>query len=366
MESINNTFLLSASDLANHLSCAHLTQLHRKVAEGTLKRPHYNDPSLAVLEQRGRDHEAGYVHSLSETLKVIDLKNQPFAATIKAMSDGVDVIVQARLEDKQWMGYADILLKVPGKSRFGDWAYEVQDTKLAQNTRATAILQLCLYTDLLTILQGNVPEKMYVVKPGDNFPTEEYRFAEFQAYYRLVKKNLQKRVEGDVQITYPEPVEHCSICRWWSVCDKQRHDDDHLSLVAGIRTLHIEELVSQKITTLEQLANTERIERPKRGNKETFIKKQSQAKVQLKGRVEKRMLYEQLPIEAGRGLNRLPESSGGDIYFDIEGDAFYPDGGLEYLLGFAYKDQNGQLIYQKIWLPIETRRNMHSSHLCSL
>lgn len=46
------TIKLSASDLSDHLSCVHLTELNRKVALGELDRPHWNDPSLTVLEQR--------------------------------------------------------------------------------------------------------------------------------------------------------------------------------------------------------------------------------------------------------------------------------------------------------------------------
>jgi uncharacterized protein len=201
---------------------------------------------------------------------------------------------------------------------------------------------------LLATLQGSLPEKMYVVKPGDNFPTEEYRFAEFHAYYRLVKKNFEQVMAGSALPTYPDPVEHCNICRWWQVCDKKRHDDDHLSLVAGIRSLHIVELQRQKIETLEQFAKAVKLEKPERGNRETFNKKQSQAKVQLDGRYQNKLLHELLPIEAGRGLNRLPEPNEGDIYFDIEGDAFYQDGGLEYVLGYAYKEK-GNLVYKRSW-----------------
>ena len=36
-------FQLAATDLSNHLSCEHLTQLERKVALGEIKRPSYRD-----------------------------------------------------------------------------------------------------------------------------------------------------------------------------------------------------------------------------------------------------------------------------------------------------------------------------------
>ncbi len=344
----SDRFELAATDLSNHLSCAHLTQLERKVALKEIKKPTWHDPSLDVLIQRGHEHEVAYVEFLSKNLKVVNLNGQPVEKVIEAMASGTDVIVQAQMQDGHWSGHADILLKAPGQSKFGNWMYEVQDTKLAQNTRAATILQLCLYTDLLSTLQGSSPEKMYVVKPGHNFPTEEYRFAEFQAYYRLVKKNFEQVMDGPELSTYPDPTEHCNICNWWQVCDKKRHDDDHLSLVAGIRSLHIVELQQQKIQTLEQFAKTEKLEKPTRGNQETFIRKQSQAKIQLEGRSQNSLLHETLPIEAGRGLNRLPEPNEGDIYFDIEGDAFYQEGGLEYVLGYAYKEKDS-LVYSRTW-----------------
>src|SRR5690606_14880595 len=120
------------------------------------------------------------------------------------------------------------------------------------------------------------------------------------------------------------------------------------SLVAGIRSLHIAELQRQKIGTLEQFAKADKLEKPERGNKETLARKQSQAKVQFEGGLQDKLLYELLPSEPGRGLSRLPEPNEGDVYFDIEGDAFYEDGGLEYVLGYAYKEKDS-LAYKRIW-----------------
>ena len=51
---------LSATDLAAHLNCRHLTNLEVDVANGALRRPHYYDPSLEALWQRGELHEADY------------------------------------------------------------------------------------------------------------------------------------------------------------------------------------------------------------------------------------------------------------------------------------------------------------------
>src|SRR5688572_3523476 len=113
-------FQLAATDLSNHLCCEHLTQLKRLVALDEIKEPHYHDPSLDALIKRGEEHEAAYVCYLKKNKKLttINLRGKDKNATVEAMSEGVDVIVQARVEDGQWMGYADILLKVTGKSKF--------------------------------------------------------------------------------------------------------------------------------------------------------------------------------------------------------------------------------------------------------
>jgi len=55
---------LSATDLANHLGCAHLSRLDLAVAEGRERRPHRNDPIVELLTERGREHEAAYLKHL--------------------------------------------------------------------------------------------------------------------------------------------------------------------------------------------------------------------------------------------------------------------------------------------------------------
>ncbi len=45
--------------------------------------------------------------------------------------------------------------------------YEVADTKLSATTRGSAVLQLCLYTEILGNLPKANPEFMWVIKPAD-------------------------------------------------------------------------------------------------------------------------------------------------------------------------------------------------------
>ena len=328
-------------------------------AHGRLSPPVWRDPALEVLQQRGLEHEAAYLDQLRELgLTVVEITvdgdESAFDATVATMRDGADVIVQATLASDKWFGRADILRRVPIASELGAWSYEVIDTKLARETRAGTILQLCLYSDIVGEVQGLLPECMHVVAPGTNFEAESFRVNDYLAYYRLVKQRLADTVAGGAgasQPTYPDPVPQCEVCRWWSSCDRRRRDDDHLSLVAGVSKLQRRELAAWGVETLTDLAQLplplER--RPSRGSADGYIRVREQARVQLEGRQGQKPIHELLPREPARGLERLPQPSPGDMFFDIEGDAFVGTGGLEYLLGWVVEDDNASTSYYSIW-----------------
>src|SRR5688572_2716300 len=216
---------ISASDLAKHLGCRHLTSLDLRAARGELDRPYWSDPAIAVLQERGFRHEAAYLSHLKDRGRSI----LPDAIgldeggrgerTVEAMKSGIEIIVQADLQDGHWRGRADILIKVDRPSSLGNWSYEVIDTKLARETRGGTILQLCLYSELLAKIQGVMPDRMHVVTPGHGFKPEPFRLHDFLAYYRFVKSRLENAVTPDNPATYPDPVEQCEICRWWPRCN---------------------------------------------------------------------------------------------------------------------------------------------------
>ncbi len=74
-----------------------------------------------------------------------------------------------------------------------------------------------------------------------------------------------------------------------------------------------------------------------------------QARIQVEGRAAAAMLHELLPVGAGFGLASLPTPSSGDIFFDLEGDPFAGEGGLEYLFGYSFADADGTASYTSDW-----------------
>jgi predicted RecB family nuclease len=359
MKERQGTVYVSATDLANHLSCRHLTTLDIRLAKGAIAEPSWDNPHLRAIQQRGLEHERAYVNHLrSRGFSIVDLSNEPEETagevTRGAMRGGAQAIVQASFASGDWRGRADVLLRVEQPEKptgLGNWSYEAVDCKLARETKAETILQLCLYSELVAELQGLEPEFFHVARPNVGFQLESYRLSGFAAYYRAVKMNLLGAVKAGSGETYPEPVSHCDICRWWKECDGQRRRDDHLSFVAGTSKLQRKELTVQGVPTLESLAKLSLpiAFKPSRGAREGYTRVREQARVQLEARTEGQLKFESLRSEPGEGLFRLPSPSGGDIFFDLEGDPFVEEGGREYLFGMVTAGDDANLIYRGRW-----------------
>ncbi len=126
-----------------------------------MPKPKVWDPLLQILWERGAAHEQSYVEHLTEAgldvvrIDGVDVTNEAVPETLAAMRRGVPVIAQAALSHQGWSGRADILRRVEVPSALGGWSYEAIDTKLARETKAGTILQLCLYSDLLTEAQAS-------------------------------------------------------------------------------------------------------------------------------------------------------------------------------------------------------------------
>jgi predicted RecB family nuclease len=184
MRLVDEFLRLSATDLANHLGCAHLTQRSLAVAEGRARKPKWQDPIADILRERGMEHEAAYLEHLREAegLDVVAISEGSDADSLDrtrdAMREGAPLIYQASLGNARWHGRADFLRRVEKPSRFGSWSYEVIDAKLATITRAGTILQLCVYSELVAELQGAWPQCAYVVAPHHDFKPEPYRLAD--------------------------------------------------------------------------------------------------------------------------------------------------------------------------------------------
>ena len=350
----DGSLALSPSDLSAHLACPHLTNLELRAARGEIVKPKLESPHRDLIFRKGNEHEAAFLAQLEAAgrsiTRIPTYDDEGFDAdearrlTEEAVRTGAaEVIYQPYLvsEDGRWRGFADFLERQP------DGGYEPVDTKLARSAKPAHVLQLLFYAEQVERLQGSPVARVHV--ENGRGERETFRVEEYAAYYRRVRGRYLEAVAAEPE-TYPWPCDHCGICDFRHLCWQRRVDDDHLSLVAGIRRSHAERLASSGIPTLAALGDTPPgTPAPGGIRAETFETVRHQAELQLRGRREERYLWELLPDEEERGFRLLPEPDAGDVWFDMEGHPFYePGAGLEYLFGFCHRE-HGEVVYTAVW-----------------
>jgi predicted RecB family nuclease len=337
----NDQLALSPSDLNTFLACSHATGLDLRRARGEITLHKAPRPDAELVAERGRRHEQAYLAGLREEGRDVVVITEgdeqsslegAAAGTAEAMRSGAEVIYQATFVDPSgWRGRADFLIRIDEPSDLGGFAYEVHDTKLAKHPKPYFIVQLAFYTEQVARLQGRMPERMHVVLGTDE--TRSYRYEDFSAYVRRVRSRLLEHLAEDAPLPYPYPVEHCDYCDWWARCRDKRRADDHLSLVAGLGRSQAVKLEAAGIPTVRALASAPPEQRVPQLAQDTLGGLRLQAELQIHTRDTCEHVRRFVPLEEGRGFFRLPASSPGDVFFDIEGDPYWGDEGLEYLLG---------------------------------
>ncbi|MBA3347189.1 MAG: TM0106 family RecB-like putative nuclease, partial [Actinobacteria bacterium] len=342
MQLRGDNLLFSPSDLNDFVECEHLTVLELWRIRGDFEYTASPNPAAELVKEKGLRHEDAFLARLAaegKTVAKIELDEERWdleraaADTLAAMQAGVDVVYQATMLEGGWRGFADFLFRVEGASDLGSWHYEPADTKLARHVKPYFVLQLCFYAQVLAGMQGRVPERLHVVLGTGE--TEVLRVADFEVYYRRVRERFLAFV-ADPPPTYPWRVRHCDICTYDPLCTQRRSDDDHLTLVAGLRRDQARRLAENGVSTLAELATALETDRPATMQPRTWAGLRDQASLQLGHRRTDEHVTSMLEPEPSRGFALLPAPSRGDLFFDIEGDPFWAaDRGLEYLWGIT-------------------------------
>ncbi len=379
--SSDDRIVVSATDLVGYLTCPHYTTMslahigELATAQGGSVSGSTPEEAtdLDVVQRRGLEHEAAYLEALiHEGLSVTKITEEndltvAESHTIEAIRRGDDIVFQGTFFDQAdaetiWRGHADFLRRVDVVDGEGDDAagaavatagpvYEPEDTKLARHVKPSALLQLCMYAEQLERIQGTPPEHIHVVLGG----MERVTFAtrDLSAYYRRAKARFLDATLTPVGETYPTPVSHCAICKYSEQCVARRTADDHLSLVAGLTGDQARKLTSVGADTVARLGSSPDHLSVKGIGAHTLARLRRQARLQILSRsqpADTPPAFELLePVGQDHGLESLPEPNPGDLYFDIEGDPYVGDGGLEYLLGVGRIDDAGEFQFKTFW-----------------
>lgn len=357
MQTVDGTVMYSATDLLTWKGCGHASWLDAQaLTDSDLKdwlaeraaaeRARLADggfPEPASV--RGDEHEANVRNAMAAAgLQIVDVPRpgrgvslaEAARRTEKAMEEKADVVYQAALVDGRWFGYADFLVRVDGvPSRFGDYAYEVRDTKLARTASASALLQMAHYGSMLETLQKAPPPRLVVLLGnGTEF---DWSYADAVPYLEELRRRFRAFHDAPVE-TVAEPVEGCATCRWKDRCDDVWGPGDVLN-VHRLSRRQRALLKSAGVATIEALARDE-APRPEGMTEATFRRLQEQAKAQM-GEEEFTLVR---PQSRTAGIAGTPAPHDLDIYFDLEGDPYAASPTLDYL--WAYCDAEGTYFYR--------------------
>lgn len=353
MRRSDEQLLISASDMSNFLACRHLTRLDHAAAESLIESPRLKDVGFDALVERGEAHEAVVLQGFrDEGWSIVEIERsfedvgRSVLSTMSALDDEVDVVYQGALQADSEFGYPDFLVRA---DLLGcEEGYEVVDAKLARTAKARAVLQSTFYSRLLAEMTSIEPRRVHLaLGQGD---LVSFNLVDFAAYERQINRMFEEFTFDPAAYpptdTYPEPVEHCAICRWRVHCMATRRRDDDLSLIAGITASQRRALKTNEISTRRGFAGLEVPPALPGTSRVGLARAHSQARIQVEGEdageprwelIDPEMLEESLVPD--RGLLVLPEPAEGDLFFDIEGSRFYSEDsqefGLQYLFGIV-------------------------------
>ena len=256
---------------------------------------------------------------------------EAFNQTLKFMAEGRKSIYHGVLLDKHWVGHPDMLEKVEGRSRFGDYYYIAADIKRTRQIRDDHKFQGCFYAELLERVQKTKPVMGYVVN-ADN-EVMPYHIEEFEAQYELTLTEIEKVVAGKRPAHFV--TSGCKQSPWFSECKDESEGCDDLSLLNRVWREEVIRLSNAGVETIRQLA-VKSVSELERIAPDVSTVRLETMRDQAISIVENRHMI--------RSGVTLPEASI-EVYFDIESD---PLRDFEYLFGVLVVE-NGEQTYHSFF-----------------
>ena len=302
-----------------------------------LAKPKFDDPQLEALFRRGLEHETPATSRRSQPSGASRRRPERRARTTASPSSerstrcatGADVIVQAALVGTALARPAGRAGQGrPARARLGAWSYEVEDTKLARETRAGAILQLGLYCELLEVAQGNAARALPHRHAARNARVPRRRLrgvlplgargARDDAAARDAEVAHRGDLPGAVR-----PLRHLPV-----VGPLQRTPARGRSPVAGRGHLARAAARARGARCRDARARSPSsrfplpFEAASAARAETYERVREQARLQLESRDEPVALRAPRRRRGRRGSRCLPEPTPGDVFLDLEGAPF--------------------------------------------
>ncbi len=294
-------------------------------------------PELAkkLLEQ-GVLHEEEYIRDLQVETVDTQLGEAGYAETQRLMAQGVPLIYQgsirAEIDGVRYQGRPDLLEKVTGYSKLGDYYYRPIDIKNSKDLKPAHWLQLTLYAIILEQLQGVFPQECAII--NSEHVQLEVTLSELNRAKTWSKiKDILAVMNGQ-----KPPLKLVSSCKqnpWFSECIREAELADDIALIYKLDSRAMEVLRTMGIKTVHDAAAMDINRLPAI----PFTSRTAMKRVHLQAQslVSRTIHWLNTPTIPDAKLK---------IYFDIEGDPLLQ---VQYLFGFWIVDGQ-QAPYYKYFL----------------
>lgn len=240
--------------LAHHLyefvECEHRVALDARVDRAERTPP---DAAMELLFEHGRAFEREVTAGLGYPSVEVrgDDWEGAFEETVALMRSGVAGIDQGVLLGPGRLARPDLLERVPGASRLGDFQYVPGDIKSALVPRSDAAMQIGFAAVLLEAAQGVRPSTGFLIL-GDGsrevLDLESIRVTVDDAVMRS-----ESIVHGEAA-TVPGYCRSCARCRWRGRCLPELESSHDISFVHGLTQTRQRVLRARGVESIEGLA----------------------------------------------------------------------------------------------------------------
>ena len=231
-----------------YLKCPHWVYFDTHASE---TRPH--EILMAKLQDDGliEQKERELLSDRQDLVEVTaEDPDEAFRQTLAFMREGRQTIYHGVLLESHWVGHPDILEKVEGRSRLGDYYYIASDMKRSRFLRDDHKFQGCFYAELLERVQGVKPVQGYVVTPDREILS--YLIEAFEAEYELTLTEIEKIVAGQRPAHFV--TSGCKQSPWQKECQGESETCDDLSLLNRVWREEVYALEEAGVKTIAELA----------------------------------------------------------------------------------------------------------------
>ncbi len=251
-------------------------------------------------------------------IKEIEIEDieEAFRETLEAMREGVQTIYHGVLVNGHWVARPDLLERVEGKSRFGDYYYVACDVKRGRKVTREYMFQGSFYAELLMLIQGIRPVRGYVIDPDG--VTRDYLLEDYRSRFHLSLDEIERIMAGKRPAHFM--TAGCKHSPWFDECKLEAESCDDVSLLNRIYAREVTALREAGYGTISRLANTGLLEL------EAEVSSVSGERLMMLHNQAKSIIEDKIVV---KDVMDFPESET-ELYFDIESD---PLRDLDYLFG---------------------------------